>query len=380
MLPSQKHLFDIPENIVFYNCSYYSPQLKSSTKKLQEASSFKQHPWKMLPEYFFNQANEVRSLLAQLFGGNEKHYAITPSASYGINTAARILETHITANQTIVLIEDEFPALVYAMQRLSKETGATIITLPKPENNDWTTAICQAIDSDTGIVAISSCHWKNGASIDLSAVKKTCTSHNTKLLIDGTQTLGVVPFDVDEIKPDFLVAAAYKWLLCPYGFGMLYVDEKWHEERPLEETWMARSNAEDFNNLMHYSDSYMPGAIRFEVSEKSTPTVLPGVIEALKQIREWGIANIEQTLEQKTTFLAKKLVDLGFEVLLKTLRTPHILGATLPANTQDNLLTKLKEKNIYVSQRGSSIRFAPYLYNDETDCNTLLKVLKELCG
>ena len=77
------------------------------------------------------------------------------------------------------------------------------------------------------------------------------------LVVDASQSLGAVPFSIAQVEPDFLVAAGYKWLLCPYGFAVLYVSERWRNARPLEESWLARERAEDFANLVRYSDTYM---------------------------------------------------------------------------------------------------------------------------
>jgi hypothetical protein len=87
------------------------------------------------------------------------------------------------------------------------------------------------------------------------------------LVVDASQSLGAAPFSIAQIKPDFLVAAAYKWLLCPYGFAVLYVSEQWRSARPLEESWLVRERAEDFANLIRYSDTYMLGARRFDGGE-----------------------------------------------------------------------------------------------------------------
>lgn len=378
MLPSQRHLFDIPENITFFNCSYYGPQLKSTSEKLTEGSRSKMYPWEMAPQDFFKDAERVRFLFARLFGSTPENYAITASASYGLSTAARILESKLAVDDEILIVQDEFPATVYAMKRLAKETGASILTVKEPTDHDWTSVIVSNISDKTSVVAVSPCHWKTGARIDLKAIRQACDNAKAVLIVDGTQALGVMPFDVDEIRPDFLVAACYKWLLCPYGFGMLYVNPKWHTERPLEETWIVRDNAEDFNNLMNYSDNYMPGAKRFEVSEKCCPTLLPGVIDAFEQVLSWGIPAIQSTLQSLTNQLAKELTQLGFSVIPKQYRTPHILGATMPKHAPENLLSQLREHNIYLSQRGRSIRFAPYLYNDEHDFQRLIHVLKEV--
>jgi selenocysteine lyase/cysteine desulfurase len=41
------------------------------------------------------------------------------------------------------------------------------------------------------------------------------------LCVDGTQSVGALPFDVGRIDPDYLAVASYKWLLGPYSFGFL---------------------------------------------------------------------------------------------------------------------------------------------------------------
>ena len=76
----------------------------------------------------------------------------------------------------------------------------------------------------------------NGAYIDLHAISKACRAAGSIQVLDATQTLGAMPFHVRDIRPDFLVAAGYKRLLCPYGFALLYVSERWRDARPLEET------------------------------------------------------------------------------------------------------------------------------------------------
>jgi selenocysteine lyase/cysteine desulfurase len=114
-------------------------------------------------------------------------------------------------------------------------------------------------------------------------ISKACRWISCTLVVDATQTLGAMPFYVAEVKPDFLIATGYKWLLCPYGFSLLYVSEQWRNSRPLEETWLARENAEDFTALVKYSENYMAGSRRFDVGEKCT-SLLPGAIAALEQI------------------------------------------------------------------------------------------------
>lgn len=100
---------------------------------------------------------------------------------------------------------------------------------------------------------------------------------------------------------------------------------------PLEETWLARDNAQDITALVKYSDTYMPGARRFDAGEKCTPTILPGAIAALEQIKAWGVDNIAATLATINSTIATHLEQLGFNVPRATRRCPHMFGARLPA-------------------------------------------------
>ena len=46
------------------------------------------------------------------------------------------------------------------------------------------------------------------------------------LVLDLTQSIGALLFDVARVRPDFAVAAGYKWMMGPYTLGFLYVAPK----------------------------------------------------------------------------------------------------------------------------------------------------------
>jgi selenocysteine lyase/cysteine desulfurase len=377
-IPSQRHLFDIPDDIAYFNCAYYSPQLNRSRDRLLAGVVGKSHPWERVPADFFEDAETVRRLAADLFGGDVDGYAVVPAASYGLSAAARAIEPGLRPGDEILVVADEFPSNVLPWRRSAQETGALVRTVPAPDDGDWTQAILARIRRGISVVAVSTCHWTNGASIDLRPVGDACRDVGSVLVVDATQTLGAAPFSVDEVRPDFLVAAGYKWLLCPYGFSLFYVSERWRTARPLEESWLARSNAEDFAALATYSDTYMPGARRFDVGEKCTPTILPGAVAAMEQIKAWGVANIAATLEAVTSHIAGHLERAGFDLPPAGLRCPHILGAVLPRAQTGHLVADLRSRQIYVSQRGRSLRFAPHLHVTDHDVARLLSALDGL--
>jgi selenocysteine lyase/cysteine desulfurase len=380
LLPSQRHLFDIPDEVAYFNCASSSPLLNESQRRLHEGVRSKSHPWERTPQRFFDDAETIRRLSAEIFGGDTDGYAVIPAASYGMSTAARAVEPHLIAGNRIVVIADEFPSVVLPWRRTAQETGAVMITVPVPADGNWTRAILENIDATVKVVAVSSCHWMNGAYIDLHAIGSACRAAGSILAVDATQTLGAMPLPLAEIRPDFLVAAGYKWLLSPYGFGLLYVAERWRDARPLEESWLARDNAEDFTTLAQYPDRYMPGARRFDVGEKGTPTLLPGAIAALEQISIWGVENIAASLAAINAKISAHLQQLGCRVADEGQRCPHLFGAQLPETCSGDLVAELKARNIHISQRGNSLRFAPHLHVSELDVERLIEGLEELIG
>ncbi len=379
LLPSQRHLFDIPDDIAYFNCASNSPQLNSSRTRLLAGAQTKSHPWNRVPRDFFADADTVRCLAADIFGGDADGYAVVPAASYGLSTAARAIEPRLRSGDEILVIAGEFPSNVLPWRRTTQESGATLVTVAVPQDGNWTRAILERLGRKTKVVSISTCHWTNGALIDLRPVGEACRAAGIILVVDATQSLGAMPFAFADVDPDFLVAAGYKWLLCPYGFGLLYVAERWRNARPLEESWLARNNAEDFSALVTYSDSYLPGARRFDVGEKCTPTILPGAIAALEQIKAWGVANIAESLAAMNARIATPLERFGFIVPNELQRCPHMFGARLPESAKVNFVAELAKRKVHISQRGNSLRFAPHLHVNDGDVERLLVALQELC-
>jgi len=370
---SQRHLFDIPPGVAYFNTAYNSPLLNASRARLVEAAGAKSRPWERRAPDFFADAERVRALAAGVFGGDADGYAIIPAASYGVSSAARAIEPTLAPGDRIVVVEGEFPSNVLPWRRVAEETGAVVVTVPTPADGNWTAATLVALERGARVAALGNCHWTNGARLDLVTIAAACGAAGAALVLDNTQSWGAMPLDLNSVQPDFVVASGYKWLLCPYGFSLMYVSPAWRDTRPLEESWLARTNAEDFTSLTS-SDTYMSGARRFDAGEKCTPLV-PGAIAALEQLQAWGVSEIAESLGAMNHGIQMRLEALGFELLPAAQRCPHLFGARLPKGYSGDLIGTLRANNVFVSQRGSSIRFAPHLHVTEDDIDQLFGAL-----
>jgi selenocysteine lyase/cysteine desulfurase len=377
-LGSQRSLFDIPQGVAFFNVATNSPLLNTSRARLLEAAGAKSRPWERQPADFFADAERIRGLAADLFGADADAWAIIPAASYGVSAAARIIESTLKPGDRILLMAEEFPSNVLPWRRVTENTGAALTTVATPADGDWTAAILDAIRPGIRVVTLSHCHWTNGALLDLAPIGAACRRVGAIFVLDLTQSLGALPLDLAALDPDFMVSAGYKWLMCPYGFGLMYVAPRWRDARPLEETWLARANAEDFATLVNYSDVYRPGARRFDVGETCVTTILPGAVAALEQLKVWGVARIAESLRAICNRIVPELEAQGFAMPPASRRAPHMFGAALPAGRNDDVAGRLREQNVFISRRGSSIRFSPHLHVTEADLAQLAHALKRI--
>ncbi|HET9965164.1 MAG TPA: aminotransferase class V-fold PLP-dependent enzyme [Rubrobacter sp.] len=377
-LRSKRDLFEIPEDIVYLNCAYMSPQLRSAREVGEKAVSRKSRPWEITPDDFFEDAEEIRALFARLVGGDADGVAIIPSVSYGISVAAA--NVPVREGEKIVILEDQFPSNVYAWGGLAEQSGASLVTLPRPEDLDWTRALLEEIDTDTAVVAVPNCHWTDGSLVDLASVGESVREAGAALVVDAIQSLGAHPFDVSEVRPDFLVAASYKWLLGPYGVGYMYVGEEYREGKPIEHNWINRRGSQDFSGLVDYQDAFQPGARRYDVGERSNFVLLPMAAEALRQLIDWGVENVSETIGTLTDLVEERAGALGIVTIPKGRRARHMIGLMLGPDAPDDLATRLTTHNVYVSVRGPSVRVSPHLYNTESDVYRLFDVLERVAG
>jgi selenocysteine lyase/cysteine desulfurase len=375
ILENQRKLFEIPEGVAYLNCAYMSPQLRSVREIGERAVTRKSWPWKITPDDFFEDAEKTRALFAHLVGAGADGVALIPSVSYGIAVAAANVK--VEPGEKILILEDQFPSNVYAWRELAAQKGTQLVTVPRPPDHDWTPAVLGHLDENTAVVAVPNCHWTDGSLLELRRIGGRAREVGAALVVDGIQSLGAHPFHVAEVRPDFLVASAYKWLLGPYGVGFLYVGEDYREGAPIEHNWINRRGSEDFSRLVGYQNAFQPGARRYDVGERSNFVLLPMANEALRQILDWGVENVSETIGELTDLIEEEAKKRGIEAIPAKRRARHMVGIKLGSAAPEDLAARLAGEDIFVSVRGESMRVSPHLYNTAEDVNRLFAALAE---
>jgi selenocysteine lyase/cysteine desulfurase len=382
MLNNQKSKFRIPDAIHYLNCAYMSPLLKEIEQIGHQAITKKCFPFQIKGDDFFADSNKLKKTFASLIKADDyQNIAIIPSVSYGIANVVNNIS--LQKNDEILLVDEQFPSNVYSWKKLTDKYQAKLVfakapKLQKGRGKKWNANILELITDKTKVIALPHVHWSDGTLFDLKEIRKKANKVNALLVIDGTQSVGALPFSVKDIKPDALICAGYKWLFGPYSIGLAYYSDKLCTGNPIEENWINRKNSENFAGLVNYESDYQPKAGRFNVGEMSNFALTPMLLKAIEQILKWQPENIQQYTKEISKNAILELQNLGCFIEEENYRGNHLFGIYLPDNIN---VEKLKEtfakNNIFVSFRGNAIRISPHLYNTKEDFDILVNCFKD---
>jgi len=381
MIKSQKENFDLPGDATYLNCANIAPLMKKLSKLGKDAIDLRTRPYKISSRHWFESTENLKRNFAKLINcDNYQRIAVIPSVSYGVAAVAKNIK--LNPNEEILVADEQYPSNYYSWVNITKESGSEIkiVKPPKEPNNRgriWNERILDAISEKTRIVSLGNVHWTDGTLFQLKEISKIAKQNNALLIIDGSQSIGALPFDLREIKADAVFSVGYKWLLGPFSLGVSYFGDYFDEGSPLEENWINRKDSDDFQGLVDYTPEYRPFAGRYNVGENSNFHLTPILNGAIEQLLQWGVSNIQKYCKEITTEPINELRNLGCIIEDDECRTNHLFGIRFD-NSMD--LSKLQKKfldsKIYASLRGTAVRISVNVYNDQNDMDKLVECIK----
>ena len=376
LLP-QKDTFALSQAVTYLNCAYMSPTLKASEAAAIQAVKDSANPFLYSADSFFEPVNALKASFAKLIGSDDpERIAIIPSASYGIGNVTNNI--HLRLGDNVIVAGEQFPSNVYPWMELTKTADAQLITISAPDQKEgrgkrWNKAILEAINERTRAVALGHVHWADGTLFDLKSIRQRTREVGALLIIDGTQSVGALPFDIKEYEPDALICAGYKWLLGPYGLGLAYYGPYFDGGKPIENNWIGRKDSHLFQYLVNYQDEYRPKAARFSVGENSNFILNPILKTGIDQVLEWGPERIQAYCASLLAPFIERFKQLGCFIEEEDARSAHLFGIGLPRGMDEAVLKRVfSEEKVLVSFRGPAVRVSPHLYNDASDMEHLL--------
>lgn len=379
MLTSQKHLFSLDESIHYLNGASMSPLLKRVEEAGIQGVLRKSQPQSIVQEDYFTDVDAVRKLFGQLIQVPAERVAIIPSVSYGMANVAKNLKAQ--PGQQILLVENEFPSDVYAWEEVCETQQLEMVTIKRTEDGpSWNEAILNALSERTALVLLAPLHWSDGVLFDLKIVAQRCQETGTLLVVDGTQAVGALPFDMSEIQVDALIVSGYKWLLGTYGLGLAYYGPAFDEGRSIEQSWINRKGSDNFRSLMNYTQEFRPGASRYSMGEQSNFIQIPMQKVALQQLLDWTPQAVQDYSSELVTPFVERWQELGFQVAEKSQRASHLFGLRHDTLDHGRLKQELTQRKVFISTRGTILRIAVHVYNEPQDLEALTQAFEASLG
>ena len=395
---SRKSEFSLPSHVHYLNAAYMGPISRAVEAAGVTGVRLKNFPVQIPVRDFFGPKEKLRTAFARLVNTDAERVALIPAIGYGM----AMIANHLTVKpgQNVVVPAEEFPSNVYALREKCRRQGAELRMVPRPTetSNDarnnlrndarnnrqnvalrWTEEIIAAIDAETALVGLSSVHWTDGTCFRLARIAARAREVGALFAIDSTQSLGVLPFDFEEIAPDALLGVGYKFLLGPYTMGCMALSDRLLEAVPLEFNWLNRPGSEDFSQVMHYQDDFKSGARRHDFGQHASPILVPMLETSIRQLIDWDVTATAAHCRALFEELAESLAGTSYLLSADPEQAGHLFGIRLTGNPDlKRLAAKLEEERVYVSIRGNSLRVSTHVFNDAEDIRALSRVLRTL--
>ncbi len=380
MLTSQRDLFDIPSDVCFLNAASFGPLPLATLEAARQAVARKARPWLIDHEFASRQYERTRRAAARLINADPADIALTSSVAYGVATAAKILP--VPPGSRVIVLGDDHSSPVLEWVGRSREGAFTVETVARPGDGDWTSAVLSAIErpgaAPIAIASISSVHWSDGGAVDLGLVAPALQKRGASLLVDATQSAGVIELDVRTLDPDFVVFPTYKWLVGPYGRAFLYVAKRHQGGVPLEQTSYGRRAVRAEQDVYFTDTDYVGDARRFDMGERDHFISMEMASLGMELMAMWGCRAIGERLAMLTARLADGLRGAAVSIADARVRAPHIVSLAFRDGMPDGLITRLATENIYVAPRLGRMRISPHVYNDERDVDRFIEAFHRL--
>jgi cysteine desulfurase/selenocysteine lyase len=340
-----------------------------------------ERPWPSgLSEWGKKRLNS-KKVFAEVVGGAEHCVAFVPNASSGINTAMNMLPFKRGTN--IVATDLSFPMCATVVNK-QRERGAKPRFLKNRKGVVTIEQFEKAVNDKTVAVMVDQPSWFNGYLYNLKALSEVCHDHGAKLVVDGTQSIGSLAWEVDRWDVDFVACSTYKWLMGgPYGqaTGFLYVAEALIDEyQPVYVGGQSLTPEENDRNTEDaftlYEFKPRKGIERLEIYSRMELSYV-AVENSMRVLLAHGKNNVEKQVRMVDNVLVEELGKKHFR-----LQTPKEEEKRIYINVQvpdfKEVGKKLAAKGVVVSPRIGGLRISPHFYNNEDEAVALVKSLREI--
>ena len=276
----------------------------------------------------------------------------------------------------VVMVEQEFPSLLYLYQRWLEPNGRLEIVKCPDSITAPTETIVDAIDESTLLVSISHVLFRSSYIVDILSIVEKAHKVGAMVVLDVYQSIGVLPIDVKELNVDFVVGGCLKWLCGGPSACFLYVRPELNDRlEPRMTGWFAHENPFAFDNSKM---KYTTGSYRF-LNGTTVVTVLYTCQAGLDIISEIGVDRIRSRSIELTTRLINHAENNNWQVFTPSQSSERAGTVAINVPNAEIVVKKLLQNNFLVDYRPQAgIRVSPHFYNTDDEIDELIEEIKKI--
>ena len=321
---------------------------------------------------------DVGNKLGVLMNAPEDTVVMHPNVSTIQSIVASALDFSGRRNK-VVYTDQNFPTVMYVWEGM-RRFGARIECVSSPNDIGVPTEdLLAAIDEETLIVPVSHVCFKSAYLQDAKAICERAREVGALVLLDTYQSLGTVPFDVQELGVDMVCGGSVKWLCGGPGAGYLYVRPGLLEDlEPRLTGWAGHAAPFAFERG---AQRYSSGVERLLNGSPAVPAYLAATA-GYEIVAEVGVDAIRAHSIRLTETLREDVLERGFQV--PSPANPEQRGGTITvglAADEDGpaFVSSLEARGMLVDHRpGAGIRVSPHFYTREDELREFAETLTEL--
>lgn len=247
---------------------------------------------------------KARKKIADFIHATPEEIIFTSGTTAGINILARMLESHVNHQSTIVLTRLEHHANLIPWQQLAKRMDAKIKYIElTPDGYIDSESARQIIDEHTAIVSISLLSNVLGSIAPAKEIISLAKKMNALTIIDAAQAVGHMPIDVRELNCDFFVFSGHK-MYGPKGIGVLYGKKELLEK--LEPTVFG---GDMIREVDYTQATWVEAPYAFEAGTQNIPAMI-GLGAAVSFIESLDWKNIQTHEEELIVYALDALKNI----------------------------------------------------------------------
>jgi cysteine desulfurase/selenocysteine lyase len=216
------------------------------------------------------------------------------------------------------------------------------------------------------ILAISHVQWHTGYTLPLAELSQLCRDQGVCLVLDTTQSWGMLEMDLRQTPVDVFISSGYKWPTAGFGSAVMYVSEEIWASGQLPvvgqgSTFLMKAGQKA-------SCQTLPPA-GMEAGHRDYASVF-ALGNGWAELEAIGLKNIENRILELVAYLHQEAKKAGWEIISDY--EPAFRSGIVQLQGEESWVPQFAKQKVDISYRQGGIRVSIHFYNRPSDINRLI--------